>query len=343
VSLTRKGKWGIALGVLVLIVAGAALGGYLYLRSLGVYGSSDPGELVSIKIPKGATAVTVGQILVDEGIIDSTLGWRIATYLKGGADGIQAGRYQLPTGLVARDALARLLAEGPEGEEFVTVTFQEGLWLAEFADKVANVNELSGDKFLDLVTSGAVTSELAPDVDSLEGLLFPDTYQIAASDTERKVAERLVRQMKMRVQGLDPQGPAAELTPYELVTVASMIEAETRIDSERPMVARVIYNRLEQNIALGIDATFLFALQERKEFLTESDLAIDSPYNSRTNLGLPPTPIGAPGLASLKAAAVPADGTWLYYVLNDCEGNHAFSESYQEFLDNKAIFQSLDC
>jgi len=327
---------------LVLI---ALAGGYLYLRSIGVYGASDPGEPVSITIPKGATFAEVGAILVDQGVIESELGWRIANYLDGGGDEIQAGEYELLTGLSARDALAALLESGPAGEEFVVVTFQEGLWLTEFAATLAAATDLSEEKFLDLVTTGKVRSSLQPEgVDTLEGLLFPSTYQIAVSDTERKVARRLVQEMEDQVAALDlSYAKSVNLTPYDIVNIASMIEAETRVDSERPMVARVIYNRLSQGIPLGIDATYLYALGERKDFLTESDLAIDSPYNLRQNLGLPPTPIGAPGAASLEAAANPAEGDWLFYVLADCEGNHAFSETNDEFLQDKAHYQTLDC
>jgi UPF0755 protein len=108
-------------------------------------------------------------------------------------------------------------------------------------------------------------------------------------------------------------------------------------------VARVIYNRLADGIPLGIDATILYALGEHKEELTATDLAIDSPYNTREVAGLPPTPIGAPGLESLEAALHPADGEWLYYVLADCDGHHAFSASYDDFLANKAKYQSLEC
>lgn len=109
------------------------------------------------------------------------------------------------------------------------------------------------------------------------------------------------------------------------------------------MVARVIYNRLREGMTLGIDATIIYGLGKHTEELTQSELEIDSPYNTRLYAGLPPTPIGAPGAESLKAAAAPADGEWLYYVLGDCDGNHRFSESYEEFLQNKAAYQQLSC
>ena len=344
-SLTRRGRIVTALGVIAGFFGLLVLGGYLYLRSIGVYGSSDPGPLVSVVIPKGAGAAEVGEVLAEKDVIPSALGFRITVYLEGGAEDIKAGTYELRTGLVAHDALAALLETEPAGEDFVTVTFQEGLWLTEFAERLDEATELSGDRFLRLTTRGRVRSSLLPDgIDTLEGLLFPSTYQIIERDTVRDVVDRLVDEMEEQVAALEVRGPEARsLTPYELVIVASMIEAETRVDEERGMVARVIYNRLEQGIPLGIDATFLYALGERKDVLTPEDLAIDSPYNLRQHAGLPPTPIGAPGTASLEAAARPTAGEWLYYVLADCEGNHAFSETNEEFLEDKAAYQALDC
>ena len=342
-SLTRRGRILSVLVFLGLIFGGLFLGGYLYLKSIGVYGESDPGKLVTIKIPKGASASEVGEILVEKGVIESAQGFRIAVRLQGGFEEIQAGEYEIPVGLVAKDALAALSeGDGPKGEEFVTVTFPEGLWLPEIADRVEEGTELSGEKFLKAVESGKIDTPLVPESGDMEGLLFPSTYNFGVNEDEAGIAQKMADEMTRRVENVTA-GSKVNLSPYEFVIVASMIEAETRVDSERPMVARVIYNRLAQGIPLGIDATFLYALGERKDSLTESDLAIDSPYNSRENLGLPPTPIGAPGEASLKAAAKPAEGSWLYYVLGDCEGNHRFSESYDEFLVNKDAYLALEC
>jgi UPF0755 protein len=300
---------------------------------------------VRFQIPKGSSSDDIGEILKENEVIPSTLGWRLVTFFDNRAAEVQAGFYEIPTDLIPRDALDALLESGPAGEDFVTVTFPEGLWLTEMAARLERDTELSGDRFLDLVTTGKVRSSLRPQgVDTMEGLLFPSTYQVVLSDTEESVAKRLADEMLKRFARIDTaRARDLGLTDYELVIVASMIEAETRVDEERPMVARVIYNRLAQGIPLGIDATFQYALGERKEELTVSDLAIDSPYNLRKNQGLPPTPIGAPGQASLEAAADPADGAWLFYVLADCEGNHAFSETNDEFLADKAAYQALDC
>ena len=344
-SVTRRGRIVFSLGGFLVVLGLLLGGGYLYLRSIGVYGGSDPGKKVRFEIPKGSSSGDIGEILKENEVIPSTLGWRLVTFFDDRASEVQAGFYEVPTGLIPRDALDALLKSGPAGEGFVTVTFPEGLWLTEMAERLERDTDLSGNTFLDLVTMGKIRSSLRPkDTETMEGLLFPSTYQVVESDTEESVAERLAEEMLKRFADIDTsRARELGLSDYELVIVASMIEAETRVDEERPMVARVIYNRLEQGMTLGIDATFQYALGERKETLTSDDLAIDSPYNLRQNPGLPPTPIGAPGQASLEAAAAPADGGWLYYVLADCEGNHAFSETNTEFLADKAAYQALDC
>lgn len=345
-TLTRRGKTVTVLVVLAVLLLTPVVGAYLYLGSIGFFGSSDPGKPVTFRIPKGAGTETIGRVLEEAGVIENAFGFRLAAYFGEGVEGIQAGRYEIPTGLTAKDALARLIDAGPLGEEFVTVTFPEGAWLTDFAATLGEKTHLSEDRFLDLVENGKVSSTLKPDgIETLEGLLFPSTYQIVEKDTEREVAERLVREMESRAANLDFEAKAAELgvTPYEAVIVASMIEGEASVAGDRDKIARVIYNRLDQGIALGIDATILYALGEHKEELLQSDLEIDSPYNTRLVQGLPPTPIGAPGAASLEAAVEPADGDWLYYVLSDCQGHHAFSVDYNDFLADKRAYQALEC
>jgi UPF0755 protein len=344
-TVTRRGRIVFSLGGFLVILFLLLGGGYLYLRSIGVYGTSDPGPPVKFEIPKGSSSGDIGEILKENDVIPSTFGWRLVTLFDNRAAEVQAGFYEIPTNLNPRQALDALLKEGPTQEDFVNVTFPEGLWLTEMADRLERDTELSGKKFLNIVTNAGVKSSLLPEgTQTMEGLLFPSTYQVVGRDTEETVAQRLADEMVRRFAELNTKPvKGLGLSDYELVIVASMIEAETRVDEERPMVARVIYNRLDQGIPLGIDATYQYALGERKETLTASDLAIDSPYNLRKNQGLPPTPIGAPGQASLEAAAAPADGGWLYYVLADCEGNHAFSETNDEFLADKAAYQALDC
>ena len=342
-TLTRRGRLVTALVIVFGLAVVVAGGGAIYLRSIGVGGASDPGRKVEVVIPSGASASKIGEALEEKGIIESAFGFRVAAYLEGGAEDIQAGRYEIPTGLSARDALDALL-EGPI-VEFVNVTFPEGSWLTDFARILDENTHIDGDAFLRLTTNGKIASEYRPpNVETMEGLLFPSTYQIVENDTARSVAERLAGEFEHQADKVDfSRAEALGVTPYEAITIASMIEAEAALDEERPMIARVIYNRIDEGMELGIDATVQYAIGEHKEELTVSDLAVDSPYNTRMHPGIPPTPIGAPGLASLEAALEPADGPWLYYVLNDCEGHHAFSASYDEFLANKDVYQSLEC
>jgi UPF0755 protein len=213
------------------------------------------------------------------------------------------------------------------------------------ADTIDEDTQISGKTFLKLATSGAVRSSFLPEgMDTLEGLLFPSTYQVIDEDTAKTVLKRLVAEFEEQASTLDfSKADDLGLTEYEIVIVASMIEAETRMDKERPKVAQVIYNRIRAGWMLGIDATVLYALGDRHAVLTESALAVDSPYNTRRYTGLPPTPIGAPGLASLEAALNPTQGPWMYYVLADCDGNHAFSTTDADFLEDKAHYQTLDC
>jgi len=342
-TLTKRGRTVTAFGTVAALAALALAGGFVYLRSVGLNTASDPGKKIEIVIPSGATSRSIGILLEQKGVIESAFGFRVAVYLEGGAEAIQAGRYEIATGLSASDALGVLL-EGPI-VDFVPVTFPEGSWLTDFARILDETTPISGDRFLKVVTSGRIESKYRPaNVDTMEGLLFPSTYHLSGNDTARAVAQRLADEFEKKADEAGiARAPALGVSPYEAITIASMIEAEAQLDEERPMVARVIYNRIEEGMTLGIDATVQYAIGEHKEELTARDLEVDSPYNTRKYEGLPPSPIGAPGLASLEAAVSPADGPWLYYVLNDCEGHHAFSESYDEFLQNKEIYRSLEC
>lgn len=345
VRLTRRGRLVVVLtllGVLIVLPLGA---GATYLRSIGVFGPSEPGPKVEFTIEQGASAKSIGELLEREGVVGSALGFRIAVWMEGGADRIQAGRYEIQTGLNARDALTALVEAGPS-IEFVDVTFPEGSWLTDFANTLDRETHLSGERFMKLASGGRIRSSLQPeDIDTLEGLLFPSTYQIVENDNERSVLQRLIEQMEKEAASVSLEEGAADvaLTSYEVIVVASMIEGEASAAGDRNKIARVIYNRIELGMKLGIDATVLYALGEHKEELTVSDLAIDSPYNTRLYPGLPPTPIGAPGAASLAAAVEPAQGDWLYYVLADCGGNHFFTPDYDAFLNAKADYQALDC
>jgi UPF0755 protein len=171
----------------------------------------------------------------------------------------------------------------------------------------------------------------------LEGFLFPATYDIDPGSTAEDVLTAVFDRFAQAAAATELEERADELgyTPYEVVTVASLIEREVRFDDEFPKVARVVYNRLEQGIPLGIDAAILFGLGRTSGELTRSDLAKDTPYENRRQTGLPPTPIASPGEATLEAALNPEPGEFLYYVLETKEGRTFFTDDYNAFLRQK--------
>ena len=166
-----------------------------------------------------------------------------------------------------------------------------------------------------------------------EGFLFPDTFELEKGAPASDLVQLQLQDFKRRVAGVDMRyARAKNLTTYDVVTIASMVEREAQLESERPLIAAVIYSRLREGMPLGIDATTRFATGNYDEPLTESELAVDSPYNTRLNTGLPPGPIGSPGLASIEAAAQPAKVDYLFYVVKPgaC-GEHSFSSSEAQF------------
>jgi UPF0755 protein len=199
---------------------------------------------------------------------------------------------------------------------------------------------ISAKRFARLAESGRY--ELPPYLPkgtSAEGFLFPDTYQLVKRGlTAGAVIRRMLQEFETVATQLDLVGGAEPLglTPYQVVIVASMIEREAQVEQDRPKIASVIYNRLARHMTLGIDATLLYADPSPDGHLTTPDLKTDTPYNTRINLGLPPTPIASPGQASLDAALHPDATAYLYYVAcpPDGPGVHRFARTYAEHLRN---------
>ncbi len=166
-----------------------------------------------------------------------------------------------------------------------------------------------------------------------EGFLFPDTFELERNAPAADLVRLQLEDFERRFAGVEMRyARSKNLTEHDVVTIASMVEEEAQLDEERELIAAVIYNRLREGIPLGIDATIRFATGNYEQPLTESELAVDSPYNTRLNAGLPPGPISSPGLASLEAAARPAEVDYLYYVVEPgtC-GEHSFSSTVAEF------------
>ena len=326
------------LGGLFLLVAVVLGGGYFWVQGQ-IDPSGDPGDAVTVTIPEGATSDDIGALLADEGVIASDLVWGWYLRINGGGP-FEAGIYELPTNSAIPDVID-LLDAGPRPAEERSFTMPEGLLIPETLARLASSEDGLGfdqAEMQQLLDSGAIVSQvLGPDLPSNEGILFPETYRVAADADAQAVLQQMVTQLDTTLTELQVETAQERfnLSPYEILVVASLIEEETKVDGERAMVAQVIYNRLRDGIPLGIDATSAYEALLAGRGRDELDFESDSPYNTRRFQGLPPTPIAAPGRASIEAALNPADGPWLYYVLQDEQGNHFFTDSYDEFLDAK--------
>jgi UPF0755 protein len=333
----RRGRLLALLVAFLLLIAVVVAAGSYYGRCRGAAG---PRDAVEITIPEGASGDQVLTILKDAGVIrcDGFVG-SLLLRGTGRADEIRAGTHALTTNMTIADAVDVLSTPPPEVPT-VDITIPEGYRLTQIAERAKRDLGIPQARFMAAAESGdhALPPYLPKGTSTVEGFLFPKTYEFVEGQvTAAALIRRMLDQFATEVEPL-PWGNADELgvTPYEAVVIASMIEREARVPSDRPKIAAVIYNRLAEGMTLGIDATLLYDDPTPDGQLTGSDFDYDSPYNTRLNPGLPPTPIASPGLPSLRAALSPADVPYLYYVLCDADGGHRFSVDYDTFLADKA-------
>jgi UPF0755 protein len=320
----------ILLSFLVFLAAVAVAGGAYYNWATG---ASGPREKVELLIPTGATGAEVAELLEERDVIRSTFVFNLIARFRGFGGGFQAGKYDNLTTNMTVDQALDALEQGPLVES-VSATFPEGYRLEEVATRAADQLGISRKAFLKAARSGtySLPPYLPGEARSIEGFLFPNTYDFLKDVEAKDVVGRLLDEFQEQASTMPwDQTDMLGVSPYEIVIIASMIEREARVPEDRPRIARVIYNRLDQGMALEIDATVQYALGDWEPILI-ADREVDSPYNTYLHAGLPPTPIASPGRASLEAALAPADGPWLYYVVIDAQGHHAFTDSYQEFL-----------
>ena len=299
-----------------------------------------PGRPVSIEVPAGADTTTIADLLAMSGVIDNATMFRLRARFLGIDGTLKPGTYQFETGMAYEAVEASLVAGPPLA--YTIVTIPEGFTAEQIAERFERDSGIPADEFVTFALGGA--ERFADDHPyltdayngSLEGFLFPKTYRIVEGATAADVIEFMLDQFDAEFATVERRDPSASaLSVHEFVTLASMIEREARLPEERPLVASVIYNRLAAGMRLQVDATIEYVIKADRPRLLESDLAIDSPYNTYRNGGLPPGPIASPGLASLRAAAVPQETDYLYYVLTGSDGSHTFTVTYEEFLRAK--------
>lgn len=325
----------VVLGLILVLFGALVVGGRSwYQRQVDPPGP--PGEAVDVTVPNGARLTDLGSLLGDADVVANATIFRF--WIRDKDIDLQAGVYQFRRNSSFSE-VEGVLRAGPRTVATTDVTIPEGYTLQQIIARINDeVPRFAVEDIRATLSDPDLRSQHQPgEQSSLEGMLFPSTYEVGPQDTPRSLVERMVDTLDAEAQranvaaGVRGDG-VPTLSPYEILIVASLIERETGNVQESPKIARVIYNRLLANWALGIDAT--------SRYLAELmgipvDFESESPYNTRRNLGLPPTPIAAPGRASIEAALSPATGDWMYYVLESPD-QHFFTASEQEFLAAKA-------
>jgi UPF0755 protein len=327
----RRRRWAlrVILVLLVSLLAAGALGARWVDRQIHPGGAV--GGQVAVTIPPGSSTARIGDLLKRAGVVVDARVFRWYVKLLGRGP-FEAGDFSFRRHADLK-RVVDVLERGPDVRRD-RITIPEGLTLDQIAARVGRLPGRSAEKFKQVAASGSVRSQLQP-VGSvnLEGLLYPDTYYVSDGDDEAKILGRMVARFDQVAGELGYAGApqAVGRSPYEAVIVASMVEREAKVAEDRPKVARVIYNRLQRDMLLQVDATLIYGLGGDKPRLLNTDLQSDSPYNTYRRKGLPPTPIANAGRPALQAALAPEPGAWLFYVLADRDGRHAFAVTDAEF------------
>ena len=342
---------GVTRTVAIVVASSLLLLGAMGWWTVGVLNpSGTPGIAVNFTVNEGDTISAVASRLDEAGIISNAtiFRWYVSTK---GTIALTPGYYALKPRDNAGSIIEALST--PPAQTFISVTFPEGMTVAQMATRLSEkMTFMKAEDFVAAANSPDTASTLRPkSVSSLEGLLFPDTYQISGDDTESRVVARLSSMMERvsRQVDLAAGAKARGFSPYEVLIIASLIEREAKVSSDRPKIAQVIYNRLSKKMKLEIDASVKYG---QDPAMSWTDMkATDTPYNTYINAGLPPTPIANPGKASIQAALAPfgtppaSDAAcvglpvgvkceYLYYVLADEAGGHVFATTYDQHLVN---------
>lgn len=290
---------------------------------------------VSVDIRRGAGTFEIAAQLAEAGVLRSEWSFLLMRALRPRAL-LKAGEYHFDRPLSPLEVFRKIAAGDVV---YYSLTVPEGYTMFEIADAVARTGLLTRQEFLLAAQSAERIRDLAPRAHTLEGFLFPDTYRLTRHITAGELAAQMLRRFREVYQELHGSGDA-----YETVVLASLIEKETPVSVERPIVASVFRNRLRVGMALQCDPTVIYALQVAGRYqgeLRKDDLAFHSPYNTYANPGLPPGPIANPGRASLRAALQPAATDYLYFVA-DGKGGHVFSTSFDRHSEAAARYRRVN-
>lgn len=327
--------------MLVLVLGIAAMGVFYINDKLGPV-IKDSKDLVEVEIPLNTSVKGISSILKDNNLIKDDKIFYYYLRIKSETN-LKAGSYFLTRGMTATEVIEQL-KEGKVYAASNKFVVPEGYTVAQIAQKLADKGLVDKKKFLELTRTGNfndifITREIPVSNERrnrLEGFLFPKTYEFNEGITEEEIIRSMLKQTEREIpsEWLE-EVKNGDISFYEIMVLASIIEREAVAKGERNKIARVYYNRLDVNMLLQADATIQYALGDQKARILYKDLDIESPYNTYRKKGLPPSPIANPGLESIKAAIYPAEHEYLFYVTKkDGTGEHYFSKTYQEHLKN---------
>jgi UPF0755 protein len=323
--------------IVIIVLASVGAGAWVYRDIHTPIAHTKSGQYIDI--PKGTSPSAVLKKLAAEGIIKNELPLKIYLKTTGAGSSLRAGEYDFPTPISPLGVLAKL-QQGQRRLNRITIIEGWTRWdIAKAMIQVPQYQLKSEAQALQLMDDVSLIRDLDPSAPNLEGYLYPDTYEFAPESSAADLVETMVKRFRT-VWKPDWTGKAQArgMTPRQIVTVASIIETEAKLATERPIVASVIYNRLEKNIPLAVDSAIIYASKLEGKWrydgkVYKSDIERRSPYNTRLNVGLPPGPVASPGESSLSAAVNPATTDFIYYVRNPerDDGAHNFYNNGRDF------------
>lgn len=292
-----------------------------------------------VTIKEGSGTKQIANTLKSKGIIKSSVAFTNYIKKKNETKNLKPGTYKFSAGEITFDDILNKLIKG-EQEESVTVTIPEGYTVEQIAKLLEEKGLTTKENFLECAKTFEIPYDYIEKIDNdyrqLEGFLFPDTYNIPISWKEKEIITLLLKQFdKNWSEEFRNRAKELGFSTREIITIASLIEREAKVEKERPTISSVIHNRLKKGMLLQIDATVQYLLPEQKSRLLYKDLEVDSPYNTYKYAGLPPTPIAAPGLSCIKAALYPEETDYYYYRTKASNnGEHNFSKTFEEHKNN---------
>jgi UPF0755 protein len=318
--------------LLAVVAAGAAW--WVYDRIATPY-RGFTGDEVFVELPAGTSVSAMADRLAGAGVVPDAVTFRLAARLSGQERRLQAGEYRFTDAATPDEIVDRLA----RGDVFVMpITFREGLTIREMAAVFEDSGLGTAAEFRTAATRADLIRDLDTRADDLEGYLFPSTYTLSRQTTADQLVAVMVAEFERAFDAnLRAAAEARGMSVREVVTLASVVERETAVPDERPMVASVFHNRLRIGMPLQTDPTVIYAMMRAGRWngnITRNDLQMEHPYNTYRNRGLPPGPIAAPGRASLEAVLRPADVPYLYFVSRN-DGTHVFSATLAEH--NRAV------